>query len=86
MYTAVNLAWMFFSLCKDIIFIDPQVFDLRERLEVKRSMLFAVERKWRIDLNMYGLLLDATERATHEAIVPRVILRYQEVSPDLVTQ
>lgn len=73
-------------LCKSVFPVDPNIFQLCKILEMKWSMLIAVERKWCINLDMNRLLFNSSKWATHEAVVPRIVLWYQEVSTNLVTQ
>src|ERR1700761_5963157 len=83
-----NATWQLFKdrLLEVIIPIDPQVLQLREVGKVHRSMLIVVEPKRCINLDINRLLLDTAKAASHEAIIPCIILWYKEISSNLVAQ
>lgn len=73
-------------LCEIIGPVNPNVLQLGEVLEMQGPMLIVVESQRRVDLHIDWSLINAAERASHEAIVPHIILRHQEVTADLVTE
>lgn len=74
------------SLSKGVFSVNPYVLQFGEVLEMKRSMLITIEWKWSVDLHVYWLFLDPAKCTSHEAIIPCVVLRYQEVASDLVAE
>jgi hypothetical protein len=75
-----------YTLLKVIRAIDPDVFQFGEVLEMQRTMLVIVEAKGGIDLHVDGSLLNAAKGATHETIVPEIILGDKEITANAITE